>query len=241
MCLTCQILIFFRLDIPNKRINPMSEVVPGLAQARAMLGNIDSSKMIVGSVSVLVVLGAIYAISSDRLAGDQVPLNPKQVSTNLARVGSVTLVQPPAPPPVAKPAPVAEAPVEPVADEGAPAVEAVEPVAVDAASAGDPAEAAPAVEAVEPVAAEGAPAVEAVEPVAAELVPAVEPVATEAAPVMEAVEPVAAETVESAPVSAEPESAQPVEIAPAPIVTAPAARPQPQWMMHMAPLRAPQR
>uniref|UniRef100_UPI0025EF3F7F hypothetical protein n=1 Tax=uncultured Thiocystis sp. TaxID=1202134 RepID=UPI0025EF3F7F len=106
----------------------MSEVMPGLAQARAMLGNIDSSKMIVGGVGVLVVLGAIYVFSADQLAGDQVQLNPKQVSANLARIGSVTLVQPP-PPPVAAPAPAAEAPVDAAPVDAAP----VDAAPVDAA------------------------------------------------------------------------------------------------------------
>lgn len=88
------------------------EVVPGLAQARAMLGNIDSGKIVVGGVSALVIIGALYVTFAEKLAGDQVQLNSQQVAANLVRVGNVALTKPPAPV-AATPAPVPAAASQP--------------------------------------------------------------------------------------------------------------------------------
>ena len=204
----------------------MTEVVPGLAQARAMLGNIDSSKIIVGGVGLLVIIGTLYATSSGKLAVDQVQLNSQQIAANLARVGTLALTKPPAPPAAAPAAetPATEAPAATPAAETPAAAPATEAPAAAPVTEAQP-DAAPAIDTssqtqtqpVEP----GAP--DAVQP----------PVETMSAPAV----------VESAPVAAEqvPASAPPIEVA-APVPTAvPMAHPQPGWMLHMKPLQAPQR
>ncbi|WP_200375465.1 hypothetical protein [Thiocystis violacea] len=198
----------------------MNEVVPGLGQMKATLIGGDMSQYIVRGLGILVAVGTAYVVSSEALYGNPPPLPASVVAVNIAPIGTVALVKPPAPPaePVA-----AEPTAAPVAEETA--IEAAP--AVEEAVTAEPVEAAPV--------AEEAPAAMAEPEVAAPSEPVAEETAVEAAPVVET------PVVEEAPaVVAEPEAAAPVEAKVAPVVEkAPLPRPMPSWMQHMAPLSSP--
>ncbi|MBK1693441.1 hypothetical protein CKO09_01625 [Chromatium weissei] len=90
------------------------------------LSNIDSTKAIIGGVVVLAIMGVSHAISTGMLASEPVKMTTEQLTTNLARIGGVTLNQPVAAPvakpaaPAPAPAPVVAKPVEPAAPASAP-------------------------------------------------------------------------------------------------------------------------
>ena len=103
------------------------KAVPGLTQLKASLGikEEDDTKIVIGGVVLLIIVGTIYAISSGRLASESTPLSPAAILPILAPLGKLKLVEPPAPPAPVEAAPTAVEPGTGPAAISTPAAEGV--------------------------------------------------------------------------------------------------------------------